>query len=535
MSVDDYAVSLRSMTIQGLAVANHRQPAVVDAYQRSLTFFVVPISMILFRMMIKQSRYLFLLILALAAKVPATEATQPNVVVILADDLGWGDLSCYPKDPNNPDAAMDTPHLDQLAAQGVKFTQAYAQTMCTPSRAMLLTGRFPQRFGFDNLSAARFGIPKTEKTLAELLKEHGYATACIGKWHVGLEPGARPLERGFDRFYGFLGPAHDYFDPALGVEDHGPMVEGVYVYDQDKPVKEMKYITDQLTDEAIDFIERSSQKSQPFFLYLPYNAPHGPVQPPLDTWADFEKLPAKEPDRNRVRACEDNIDHNVGRLLKELSRLGLEDQTIVVFSSDNGGNEYETRDGEIRTHAHNGGLRGCKFSSWEGGFRVPLLIRWPGRFPADTTFTQPVSLVDIYATAAAAASIELPASPALDSVDLLPYVTGAKSGAPHDVLHASNNTVGADWSVRRGDWKLVSELAFRDPQDRESVPRILGLYHMAAEVPQERENLIDKHPEIAAELRRIHDEYVASCPPSLARQKAMEKARKAKKLPTPVP
>lgn len=460
------------------------------------------------------------LLLTPPAVLPASAAAKekPNVVVILADDLGWGDLSCYPKDPANPDAAAFSPHLDAMASQGVRFTQAYAQTMCSPSRAALLTGRFPQRFGFDDLSAARKGIPKTEVTLAEFLREHGYATACIGKWHVGLEQGSRPLDRGFERFYGTLGPAHDYFDPAVGTDEHGEMEKGSYVYDQDKPVTRMRYITDQLADVAIDFIRASAGAEKPFFLYLPFTAPHGPSQPRPDIHEEFKRMPARNPPRNGIRAVEDSIDANVGRVLRELFLSGLEGNTIVVFSSDNGGNEYETRDGEIRSHEHNGGLRGCKFTTWEGGFRVPLIIRWPGRFPANATYTQPVSLVDLYATVVAAAGLALPESRPLDSVDLLPFVTGRQTGRPHEVLFACNATHGKQWSIRKGDWKLVSDYAYTDPQDRASAPLLLGLYDLSADVPRERENLIEKHPEIAAELRRLRDAFVASCAPSIGRK-----------------
>ena len=367
-------------------------------------------------------------------------------------------------------------------------------------------------------SARCAGIPKTEVTLAEFLREHGYATACIGKWHVGLEEGSRPLDRGFDRFYGILGPAHDYFDPTVGSDEHGKLEKGSYVYDQDKPVTEMKYITDQLTDVAIDFIRASAGAGKPFFLYLPFNAPHGPSQPRPDIFEQFKRMPSKNPPRNRIRAVEDSIDANVGRLLRELFFSGLDSNTIVVFSSDNGGNEYETRDGEVRSHEHNGGLRGCKFTTWEGGFRVPLIIRWPGRFPANATYTQPVSLVDLYATVAAAAGIEIPKSRPLDSVDLLPFVTGSHPGTPHEVLFACNALDGKQWSVRKGDWKLVHDYAYQDPRDEKSAPMILGLYDMSADVPRERENLIDRYPEIAAELRKLHDEFVASCPPSLGRK-----------------
>jgi len=342
------------------------------------------------------------------------------------------------------------------------------------------------------------------------------------------------LDRGFDRFYGFLGAAHDYFDSTIGNDDHGKLEKGAYIYDQDRPVTKMKYITDQFTDEAVDFIRRSAQAGKPFFLYLPYNAPHGPTQPRPDTFTEFKRMPAKESARTRVRACEDSIDFNVGRILRELFLSRLDTNTIVIFSSDNGGNEYENRHGEIRTHEHNGGLRGCKFMTWDGGLRVPLIIRWPGRFPPNANYVKAVSLVDIYATVASAAGIEIPKSRPLDGVDLLPFVTGSNPGTPHEVLLACNSTDGKQWSVRKEDWKLVSDYAYRDPKDKSAAPMILGLYNMAEEIPQERQNLIDKHPEIAAELHRLRDEFVASCPPSLGKSPLPPKPPRKKSNPKSV-
>jgi arylsulfatase A-like enzyme len=456
----------------------------------------------------------------------AAAAAKPNIILIL------GDLSCYPQDPAYPDAPMRTPNLDSLASQGVKFMQAYSQTMCSPARASLLTGRFSQRFGFYDNGCAAVGLPKTEMTMAELLREQGYATACFGKWHVGHRPGFRPLERGFDRFYGFLGAAHDYFKPSVGTDTEGDVHEGSFVYDQDRPVTAMKHLTDQLTDETLDFVRSSGRSQKPFFIYLAYNAPHGPMQPRPDTLEEFKRMPAQEPGRTLARALEDGIDTNVGRILRELFLSRLETNTIVIFSSDNGGNEYETPAG-IRTVEHNGGLRGTKFMTWEGGFRVPLIIRWPGQFPQGATFSKPVNLVDLYATLAAAAGVTISAARQLDGVDLLPFVTGRNSGTPHEIVYACNNMDGEQWSVRKGDWKLVND--YPDTSFFQVRPRpatIAGLYNMA-QSPKERKNQISAFPAIAEELRKLHDEFDASCPPSIAKQTAEETAPRNKRMTNP--
>jgi arylsulfatase A-like enzyme len=459
----------------------------------------------------------FVTLLASLIMLPAAEPKRPNIIVILVDDLGWGDLSCYPKDPANPDAPMYTPHLDSLASQGVKFTQAYSQPMCSPARAALLTGRLPQRFGFYDNGGSDVGLPKTETTLAELLRAQGYATACIGKWHVGHRAGFRPLDRGFDRFYGFLGAAHDYFNPSIGTDTEGDVHEGGFVYDQDKPVTKMNYITDQFTDEALEFIHSSNRAQKPFFIYLAYNAPHGPLQPRLDTLEEFKRMPAKEPARTLTRALIDGIDTNVGRILRELFLSRLETNTIVIFASDNGGNEYETPAG-IRTVAHNGGLRGAKFMTWDGGIRVPLIIRWPSQIPQDSTFSKPVNLVDLYATLAAATGATIPNGRTLDGVDLLPFITGRNSAIPHGIVYGCTSKNSKQWSVRKGDWKLVND--YPDTsffQVRPLPATMLGLYNMA-ESPKERKNQISEFPEITKELRQLHDDFKASCPPSIAKK-----------------
>ncbi|MFM7412989.1 MAG: sulfatase-like hydrolase/transferase [Planctomycetota bacterium] len=438
---------------------------------------------------------------------------RPNVIVILADDVGWGDLSCYPQSPANPDAATFTPQLDSLAATGVRFTQATAQCMCSPSRAGLLTGRFPQRFGFYDLADAAVGLPASERTLAEVFRDAGYATACIGKWHLGRKPGHRPLDRGFERFFGFYGASHDYFRPDVGHDDEaGGDGTGDHVYDQERPVESMRHLTDEFTDRALDFIRASHAAGRPFFVYLPYSAAHGPLQPRPDLLEAHQAKPGvRHRGRTLARALIDGLDEGVGRILRELYLANLDDDTIVVFTSDNGGNEYETPEG-IRTVTHNGGLRGCKFTTWEGGIRVPLIVRWPGHLRAGGVYDEPVNLVDLLPTLAAAARIPLGPVKPLDGVDLLPHLAGTNTGRPHELIHACLGPDRPQWSVRKGDWKLVSDVPFHA---KPHPPVILGLYDLAAD-PGERTNLAARYPERVAELRREHEAFMASCPPSIA-------------------
>jgi len=452
---------------------------------------------------------------------------RPNIVVILADDLGYGDLSFYRQDPKNPDAPTYTPHLDSIAAQGVKFTQAYATQMCSPSRASLLTGKYPQRFGFYNNGDSHVGLPKPQQTFANLFKSAGYATACIGKWHVGNKPGYRPLERGFDRFYGFLGAAHDYFKPDLGTDTDGALEQGSFVYSQNEPVKQMKYLTEQFADEAIDFINSSHNKGVPFCLYLPFSAPHGPNQAEPAADREFARVPhTRNPERTRVRAMLDSLDKNIGRITRELFLLGIERDTVVVFASDNGGNEYEQPDG-IRTVEHNGGLRGRKFMMWEGGIRVPMMIRWKGTVPEGGIVNGTCNLFDIFATIAGAADIAIPNEYQVDAVDLLPYAKGQRTGSPHEFIHSTTSPKENLWSVRKGPWKLVHDadsVMLPKSQPGQNKPTVISSYLFNIEEDSgERRNLIDLHPEIASALNQAHERFLSGCPPSIAEEQKRDR------------
>jgi len=443
-------------------------------------------------------------------------APKPNIIVILADDLGWGDLSCQPQDPRFPDARLRTPNLDSLAGAGVRCTQAYATcSVCAPSRAGLLTGRCQQRFGFYTFEECLPGIPKDEMLISECLKPAGYATACMGKWHVGYT--MSPLTRGFDRFYGFLGGQHDYFDPGLGEPTHAFSFDylGADILDQDKPVEKIDYLTDELTRRSLRFIDDCAKSGKPFFLYLPYSAPHPPMQATwakLKPWADARG--GKFNERDIVRAMIESIDDGVGKIQDRLKRQGLDRDTLVIFTSDNGGEDKSAEyNDQSRMVQHNGGLRAGKGSFYEGGIREPFIVRWPGHVPEGKVYDMPVSLLDIYATAVAAAGA-IPPPKTLDGVDLIPYLNGEKSERPHETLYWGFQDISKRWAVRQGDWKLTLEFK-SDRAAREKHSQTELELHNLAEDPLEQHDLKDSRPDKVRELTEARDAFYKMCPPSI--------------------
>jgi len=342
---------------------------------------------------------------------------KPNIVVILADDLGYADLGCQGcKD-------IRTPHIDSIARNGVRFTDGYAtHPVCSPSRAGLMSGKYQQRFGFEHNSgperfaAPNFGQPRTVPTLAEKLKTAGYATCMVGKWHIGFKEGLRPWERGFDHFYGFLGGARSYYPNSPREND--PILRN------DAPVTgEKEYLTDAFAREAVGFIDRS--KNQPFFLYVAFNAVHSPLEA---TNAYEDRFPnITDPKRRTYAGMLSAMDDAVGRVLEKLRQLGLEERTLVFFYSDNGGPTPQTT-------SRNDPLRGTKGQLFEGGIRVPFLAQWKGVIPAGMVYPKPVMAFDIHATALAAAGISSLQGQSLDGVNLLPFLLGQRRESPHESL-----------------------------------------------------------------------------------------------------
>lgn len=437
-----------------------------------------------------------LLLLPLAA-LHAADTKRPNIILILADDLGYGDLSCYAHDRD-----VTTPNLDKLAASGVRMTQGYASPVCSPTRASLLTGRFPQRTGvYGNYDGANPGVGPLRDSFPPQLQQAGYRCAWFGKWHQGWDVANHPLNNGFDMAYGFLGGMHDYYDAAKG--DHpigGPFATHAYVFEAFKPVRKMNYLTDELTDRAISFVRETRQ--QPFFMYLAYNTPHTPYQAPDDVMLRHLQA-GEEPVEAVYRAMIEVLDTSVGRLLAALKETGLERNTLVVFASDNGG----------ANEKYNGGLRGKKMTVWEGGIRVPMLAAWPGTIPAGRVSETICCTPDVAATFLHLAGLGEKAV-ACDGVDLLPFWTGQRNGNAHNALVWSIHIAGpsgtkptpenlALFAVRKGSWKVV--------RDREH--KTDALYNLEQD-PKEAHDLSAEQPQTKAELVAYGAEFLKTCPPS---------------------
>ena len=394
------------------------------------------------------------LVLLLVLPLPALAADKPNIIVILADDLGYADLGCQGCED------IPTPNIDSIAAGGVRFTDGYAtHPVCSPSRAGLISGMYQHRFGFEHNSgpsryaSPKFGVPRTIPTLGETLKAAGYATAMVGKWHIGFTEGLRPHERGFDYFYGFLSGAHPYL-PQRYAEYHEPLFRNGEIVTGEK-----EYLTDAFARESVDFIERS--KERPWFLYLAFNAVHSPLQ----ATSEYEERFPYISDRKRkiYAGMLAAMDDAVGRVMAKVRELGQEENTLVIFYSDNGGPTPETT-------SRNDPLRGGKGQMFEGGIRAPFAMQWKGVVPAGQTYREIVMGFDCHATALAAAGINRGASsqlaeprsqqaaspPHLDGVNLIPFVTGKAEGRPHEELFWR---AGPKHAARVGDWKLVEEPA----------------------------------------------------------------------------
>jgi arylsulfatase A-like enzyme len=362
-------------------------------------------------------------------------ATRANVLLIVADDLGYGDVGVHGgKD-------IPTPNIDALAAGGTRFTSGYVTCpVCSPTRAGLLTGRYQQRFGHEfnpgPQAAANFGLPLTEPTLADALRAAGYRTGLVGKWHLGGRPDYVPTKRGFDEFYGFLAGAHAYLPAGQG--RRAPIFRGT------DPVPPPDYLTDAFGDEAVAFVKKHA--SEPYFLYLAFNAVHNPEQA---TPKYLDRFPNLAEGRRTYAAKLSAMDDAIGRVTAALRETGQDNGTLVFFISDNGG--------PPANHSTNGPLGGQKGNVMEGGIRVPFIMKWPGKVPAGKVLDQPVISLDIFPTALAAAGVEAPKEKKPDGVNLLPLLTG-NAGASTEQLAQRPLfwRFGQLWAVRLGDWKLLS-------------------------------------------------------------------------------
>jgi arylsulfatase A-like enzyme len=399
------------------------------------------------------------------------KAEKPNVLIVFSDDQGHASVGCYGL------TDIPTPHIDSIAAGGVRFTNGYVTApVCSPSRAGLLTGRYQQRFGHEHNPGAAdgAGLPLSEKTIADRFRAAGYTTGMVGKWHLGMGEKLHPLNRGFDEFFGFLHGAHDYLDPDRRTRKNDPLLRGR------KPVEENRYLTDAFGEEAAAFVRRHRKK--PWILYLSFNAVHTPMQ-------------AKEADRKRFGKIEDPrrrtyagmlfaMDRAVGTVLEELKRQDLLKRTLIFYISDNGGPTSQTT-------SSNAPLRGAKGQLYEGGIRVPWLVRWDGHLPAGKVVHEPVSSLDVVPTALAAAGIEVKKDSGLDGVNLIPWLTGESKTTPHEVLCWRS---GRRWAVRAGAFKLVGRA------------KQVELFDLSTD-PSESKDLAKEKPKTVERLRGLYEQW----------------------------
>jgi arylsulfatase A-like enzyme len=417
----------------------------------------------------------------------AAAEPRPNVIVILADDLGFNDTGF------NGCRDIPTPAIDRIACEGVRFANGYvSHSVCSPTRAGLMTGRYQQRFGYENnfgylITDPRVGLPREEVTIADILKGAGYATGAIGKWHLGAHPVLHPNRRGFAEFFGFLGGGHDYFSSDRDLDEYSAEIlrDGVPdwlkvadpeilsewqtpVLRNSTAVKFSGYLTTEFGREAVSFVER--HRSGPFFLYLSFNAPHTPLQAPSKYVERFSAIANEQ--RRLCAAMVAAMDDAVGELLDALDRHRLAENTLVFFLSDNGGSVAYNA-------SWNTPFRGTKGDLFEGGIHIPFAFRWPVKLPAGVVYELPVISLDILPTAIAAARVDLPAGLSLDGVDLLPHLTGADKGAPHERLFWRWRARGL-FAVREGQYKAVGDAGSgamlydlaRDPGERHDVARV---------------------------------------------------------------
>ena len=415
------------------------------------------------------------------------QGKKPNIVYIVSDDQGWKDVGYHGSD-------IQTPNIDKLAAGGTRLEQFYAQPMCTPTRAALMTGRYPFRYGLQTAvipSGHTYGLPTDEWLLPQALKEAGYYTAIIGKWHLGhADPKFWPRQRGFDYQYGPLIGEIDYFTH----EQHGV----TDWYRDNKPVKEEGYTTTLLGNDAVSLIEKHDPAT-PLYLYLTFNAPHTPYQAPqeyLDRYKDIA-----DPSRRAYSAAITAMDDQIGRVVAALEKNQMRDNTIIVFQSDNGGTFNPMFAGEgdmskIKIPCNNGPYREGKGSLYEGGTRVIALVNWPGHIPAGVSLDAMIHVVDMYPTLAGVAGAPTARSKPLDGLNVWPTLSEGKPSLRTEVVY---NVEPFRAGVREGDWKLVWRVI---------LPSAVELYNIKDD-PSEKTNLAAKYPDKVATLEKRANELAS--------------------------
>ncbi|WP_289062939.1 sulfatase [uncultured Zobellia sp.] len=428
----------------------------------------------------KLPRQVFLLFASLFMLLNGWAQDKPNIVFILSDDAGYADFGFQGS------KEFKTPELDKFAKNSVRFTQAYVSAaVCGPSRAGLLTGKYQQKFGFEEnnvpglmsksgLTGDDMGLPLDQKTVADYLKEQGYKTALFGKWHQGNADRFHPTKRGFDEFYGFRGGARSYM--PYGTENQlkrneDRLERGFGEYEEYEG-----YLTDGLADEAISFMERNQKK--PFFIYLSFNAVHTPMEAKEEDLVKVQGLMGK---RKTLAAMAIAMDKACGKVLNRIKELGLDKNTLIVFTNDNGG---PSDSNESSNHP----LSGTKANHLEGGIRVPFLMSWLGKLKPNTVYDTPISTLDLLPTFVTAAGGNVSDIKGLDGVDLIPFLTDTKTGKPHETLYWKKEARGA---IRHNDWKLV-----RFPD------RPAELYNIKEDI-SEVNDLATEHPEKVRELYKM--------------------------------
>lgn len=417
---------------------------------------------------------------------------RPNVIIIMTDDQGYGDLSCM----GNTD--FQTPHIDDLAAGGARFTSWYANSpVCSPSRASLLTGRYPGHAGVRSILAGHrraTGLTPEAPTIAAAVRELGYQTALVGKWHLGLQESSRPNRNGFDYFYGFMAGCVDYYSHIF----YWSMADGHTnpthdLWENDREIYDNgRYFTELVSEKAVEKIREMSRRDAPFLLYTAYNAPHYPMHAPRKYLDRFPGLPE---DRRIMAAMLSAVDDGVGAITDELRRLGILEDTLIFFQSDNGPSRESRNwmDGRADPYYGGmpGGLKGHKFSLFEGGIRVPGIFSWPGHIPAGQVIDAPCAAMDVFPTVLRLAGGD-PGAYALDGMDILPVLTeGAAS--PHEELFWE---MEGQTAVRRGRYKLVLNGQLVETEPPQEAVFLSDLW----EDPGETVNLAGRMPELTQEL-----------------------------------